>query len=212
MGASLSCPAGFEPGAFLSCRVQCPQDFKYTMSGTAPNSGGQCVYLQDNSVTVDLMSLPMVSAGQPIPDGYGQEQARFTTALIAARAKAATNADTKSQVALLNTQRSVQAADYSRIQTEYAGYSSAMGTRDVIREVSNSIKPFRPPTAPAEDINKERKAILETAKKDMMFIQIALFIVVLVLVNYIVLPASIAHMIAFLLVVVGIAFGFFLRK
>jgi Ca2+/Na+ antiporter len=87
-----------------------------------------------------------------------------------------------------------------------------MSTIGVMREVIDSLKPFRPPTAPSSDLEKERKEISEIAKRDLYFIQFVLMLVVLVLLSYLLLPFDSANMIAFLLLCVGIALGFFLRR
>ena len=88
-------------------------------------------------------------------------------------------------------------------------YSSAI---DAIKEVTNSLKPLRPPTAPSSDLEKERKEITSLAKQNLYFIQIALFLVVLSLLSYIMFPLDAANLIAFALLSVGIATGFFLRR
>lgn len=212
MGANLSCPQDFEVGLFFTCQSQCPADFKYTMTGTTANPGGQCVALQDNSVTIDLPSLPALQSNQAEPAIYATERSRFSAEVSKARAKVAANAQTRSQIGLLNTQRAAQAADYTRIQTEYAGYSSAAGTTEVIQDVNKSLVPFRPPTAPDSDIESERKAIASLSSKSLLAVQIALFIVVLVLLTYVILPGDTAHLVAFLLIVCGVAVAFFLRK
>jgi len=90
-----------------------------------------------------------------------------------------------------------------------ANYSSAAKE---LEDVKDSLKPFRPPTAPSSDLEKERKAILAISQKDMFFIQIALFLAVLSLLGYIVLPTEYAHGFALLFLTVAISFGFFLRK
>lgn len=80
-----------------------------------------------------------------------------------------------------------------------------------IREVKDSLKPFRPPTAPASDLEKERKAITDAARRNLYFLQVALFLVVIVMLCYVILPLDYANGIAFLLLCVGIALGFFLK-
>jgi hypothetical protein len=74
------------------------------------------------------------------------------------------------------------------------------------------LTPLRPPTAPADDLEKERKAIAFDVRRSVLFIQVALGLVILALVAYLVLPASSANGVAFLLLCVGVAVGFFLRK
>lgn len=74
------------------------------------------------------------------------------------------------------------------------------------------LNPMRPPTAPAEDLEKERKAIALDVRRSVLFIQVAIGLIVLALVAYLVLPASSANGAAFLILCVGVAVGFFLRK
>jgi hypothetical protein len=80
------------------------------------------------------------------------------------------------------------------------------------RQVIDSLKPFRPPTAPSSDLEKERREITDAQKTSLFYIQLALFIVVLALLGYVLLPVDVAHGSAFLLLCVGISLGFFLRK
>ena len=101
---------------------------------------------------------------------------------------------------------------YGDIRSEYATVSGMQGLGAGIRETEQALKPFRPKTAPAEDLEKERRAITAEAQQTLIFAQIALFLLVLSLVCYIMLPRDWAHGITFLLLCVGIASGFFLRK
>lgn len=87
-----------------------------------------------------------------------------------------------------------------------------MSTIGVMREVIDSLKPFRPPTAPSSDLEKERKEITEITKRNLYFIQFALLLVVLVLLSYLLLPFDSANLIAFLPLCVGIGLGFCLRR
>ena len=87
-----------------------------------------------------------------------------------------------------------------------------MSAADDIRSTWMQLKPLRPPTAPAEDLEKERKAIAFDVRRSVLFIQVALGLIVLALVAYLVLPASWANGVAFLLLCVGVAVGFFLRE
>ena len=80
-----------------------------------------------------------------------------------------------------------------------------------IKEVKDSLKPFRPPTAPSSDLEKERRAITADAKRNLYFLQSALFLVLLAMLSYVLLPMEYANPIAFLLLCVGIAMGFFLK-
>ena len=85
-------------------------------------------------------------------------------------------------------------------------------SKTVIQQVIDSLKPFRPPTAPSSDIEKERKEITDIAKRNLFFIQAALFLVVLAMLTYLMFPLETANLIAFALLCVGIAMGFFLRR
>ena len=98
--------------------------------------------------------------------------------------------------------------EFSRIQSEYASYSAA---REV-EEVKNSLKPFRPPTAPSSDLEKERKEITEITRRNLFFAQVALFLVVLAGLGYVTLSRDSANVVALGLLIVGIGFGFFLRR
>jgi hypothetical protein len=101
-----------------------------------------------------------------------------------------------------------QIAEYNRIQSEYAVYTAG----NEIQKISDELKPFRPPTAPASDIEVERKAILSLQGNKLLFIQLVLVLVILSMVTYIVVPSTYSHLIVFLLLCVGVALGFFLRK
>lgn len=97
---------------------------------------------------------------------------------------------------------------YEKIQSELAVFRAG----EAIRNVSDSLKPMRPPTAPDSDIERERMAILSVVRKNMLLIQISLFIIFLSLLTYLIVPSQYAHNIVFLLLSVNIAIGFFLWK
>jgi cation transport ATPase len=100
---------------------------------------------------------------------------------------------------------------YSQIQSEHAMYKQTSETAKDIRTVKDSLRPFRPPTAPSTDLEKERKEITDIARRNLYFLQIALFLVVLVFLSYLLLPFEYANGISFLLLCLGIAVGFFLK-
>lgn len=100
---------------------------------------------------------------------------------------------------------------YGQIQSDRTIYSNA-GISDAIRETDQALKPLRAKTAPAEDLELERRKISLEARQSLVLIQLALFLVFLSLVSYIVLPVGWASGISFLLLCVGIASGFFLRR
>ena len=101
-----------------------------------------------------------------------------------------------------------QVAEYNRIQSEYAVYTA--GTE--LGKTVNELKPLRPPTAPASDIEAERKVILSLQGNKLLFIQIVLFLVILSMLTYLFVPIAYSNYIVFLLLCVGVALGFFLRK
>lgn len=107
-------------------------------------------------------------------------------------------------------QRHVQS--YSKIQTDYAIQTSMAGAAREIRDINNSLRRIRPPTAPSSDLEAERRAITDIAKRNLYFVQIALVCVVVALLGYLLLPIGYAHGIAFLTLCVAIAVGFFLRR
>lgn len=100
-------------------------------------------------------------------------------------------------------------AEQQRVKDKVASLNSDAAT--VLRDVNQSLKPFRPPTAPASDKAIERKAIL-SGNQSLVFIQLVLFILLAVLVSYLLLPTHYANGIAFVLLCVGVAYGFFLRR
>lgn len=98
--------------------------------------------------------------------------------------------------------------EYETIQSQAAVFRAG----EDIRKVSDSLKPMRPPTAPSSDIENERKAIVSVVQKNFLLIQISLFIILACLIVYMLVPAPYSHNIAFLLLSVNIAVGFFLWK
>jgi hypothetical protein len=104
-------------------------------------------------------------------------------------------------------------SDYSKIQSEYATYSPRQEVDDQYKEAIDAVKPLRPPTAPAEDIQKVRTDILNPQQRpSVLYIQICLFIVFLCMLSYLLMPADYAHGFVFLLLCVALSIGIFLRK
>jgi len=102
-------------------------------------------------------------------------------------------------------------SSYGRIQSEYASYSN-QGVLDAVRSTEQALKPLRAKTAPAEDLELERRKISTDARQSLVLIQLSLFLVFLSLLSYMVLPREWAHGSSFLLLCVGIGSGFFLRR
>jgi hypothetical protein len=102
-------------------------------------------------------------------------------------------------------------ASYGRIQSEHASYSN-QGITEAIRSTEQALKPLRAKTAPAEDLEMERRKITADAQQSLILVQLALFLVFLSLLSFVVLPRDWATGISFLLLCVGIGTGFFLRR
>jgi hypothetical protein len=102
-------------------------------------------------------------------------------------------------------------ARYGRIQSDYATYSN-QGVTEAIQTTGQALKPLRAKTAPADDLERERRAISRDAQESLLLVQLALFLVFLSLLSYVVLPRDWANGISVLLLSVGIGSGFFLRR
>lgn len=98
---------------------------------------------------------------------------------------------------------------YERIQSTYAEVGES--SRE-LEDTRKQLKPLRPPTAPVDDLTRERQLILQGPGIDILVVQIALFLAVLSLVSFLVLSRDMAQGISFLLLCTGVALGFFLRK
>lgn len=81
-----------------------------------------------------------------------------------------------------------------------------------VEQLLQTLKPFRPPTAPDSDLERERKAILKQTSTSLVVAQVALFSLVLSMIIYLFVPSSYAHMLVFLILSVAVALVFFLKK
>lgn len=198
-----TCPPDFERGLQDSCHVKCPADFKYMRD----SSSERCVYATDNSYSVSLNALPTFAGAEP--SQYENERSRFKEEL---RTITETINTQKKMVSDVRDKNKELAGRYGKIQSDYATYSPLSDAVRNIKTVSDSLKPFRPPTAPSSDIEIERKAILAATAKHILLLQVALFVVFLSLLTYLVVPIKYAHSAVFLILCVGIAVGIFLSK
>lgn len=211
MGANVSCPQDFERGTGFSCRIRCPANFKYSQEGGG--STEKCVFTNNNAYSVEIRALSPLKPGVPEPKEYADERNRFSQELKKRNEQIQREAPVQDKVASFQEQRKNDVNEYSRIQSEYATYSAAGAVANTIKSVTESIRIPRPPVAgSAKDIETERKKLLESSKPDMLIIQIALAVVVLCLLVYVIIPAEYAHILAFLLLSVGVAVGIFLKK
>lgn len=187
-----TCPSDFESTAGQRCRVKCPTGFVYN----AGRGTEECV-----SSTNERYRVPVTSG--VTPDELTLARTTFQTAFTELQTRM--NAERTTLGALSEVSRE-NARLVGRIESTAANFQS-------IREVSDSLTPLRPPTQPSSDIEAERKLILNRrGTVDLLVAQIALFIVSLCLVVYLILPAGVAHPIAFLILSVGIAVGIFLSN
>lgn len=208
MGANSSCPVGFEKGLFSTCHVECPDDFRYMDS----EGSEKCVYRYDNRRTVSVTSLP--APDDPGDPGmiYDREQQRFMNAITNVRNQIRMDEETAQALKDAKTQKTNWTSEYSRIKSETASYNAALDVKNALDETDKSLRSLRPPVAPSDALEKERRAITIDARQNMALAQFALFLVVLSLIAYITLSREMAHGITFLLLCVGIATGFFLRR
>jgi hypothetical protein len=79
-------------------------------------------------------------------------------------------------------------------------------------EANATLRPFRPPTQPNEDILNAKLSIRSLLAKDVRTIQICLFFVVIALLEYLVLPSSVVHGIAFFTLCVGFSIAIYLSN
>jgi len=98
---------------------------------------------------------------------------------------------------------------YDAMDSRYADFTEA---NKELEETTKALKPRRPPTAPAEDLSKERQLLLRGPGIDVLMIQVALFCAVLSLLSFLVFSRDVAQGLTFLLLCTGVAIGFFLRK
>jgi hypothetical protein len=212
MGANLSCPSGFEQGVMFSCRVKCPDDFKYAQEGgdTSPLVE-KCVYSKNNEYFVQLRQMPAPDPREP-PADYAREQKRVSDEIKVLRDRIFREAPTQEKIQSLKAQRESDAREYSSIQSQYANYSSAGEVAAALQTTAQGLRGIRPPVAGSRDIEAEKRKLLQGSKPNMLLIQVAIAVTVLALLVYLLVPVQYAHPIAFLLVSMGIAVGIFLRK
>jgi hypothetical protein len=104
------------------------------------------------------------------------------------------------------------AQPHETIQSDYARFTGEAGAAADVKTAVNALKPLRPPTAPANDIEAEKEAIVLGSPPTIVLIQIVAFLVFLSLLTYLLVPVDYAHPIVFLLLCGGIAIGIFLGK
>jgi hypothetical protein len=213
MGAKLSCPNGFEQGMMFSCHAKCPTEFKYIqeLGGAGGPPAESCSHVTYPKRSFRLQGLRMTEIGSPEPPEFATERTRVQAEVAKIKALILQDEQTTKSLNEFNTQKGNYAQEYGKIQGDFAVFRTSKDASTKIKDVTDSLRSFRPPTAPTSDIEAERKKILTLSNKNLFFIQIALFLLLLSMVTYLILPADYAHGIVFLLLCTAISFGFFLR-
>lgn len=210
MGQTLSCPPGFEKGPLFTCHASCPAKFKYaqeTGGGTGPPVS-KCVHSVYNQFFFKLTTLPQLEATDDVPSAYTTEKERIQTEIM----RVEKEVEDLGVLGEVSRQRTKYVDEYSRIQSTYSDFKDTSAAAEKLKEVNESLKSMRVPTAPSSDLEKERKAILSIESHNLFFIQFSLFLLVLVFLVYLTLPMDTAHILAFLLLSVGVSIGFFLTR
>lgn len=201
----MACPPDFETDVNGTCRMKCPRGFKYLQA-----SGGEtdkCVYETNNLYTVDIQSIP-IGASDP---AFSEERNRFYTLLYEVQGKILEDLEARRVLAIENNLPGYE-SEFKAFQTKYAGYKSMQENVNLLEQTMQDLKPMRRPTAPASDMEVERKKIIQISNEQVLLAQVALFTVLVCLVVYFVAPVPLAHGIAFLVACVGIAVGIFLMS
>lgn len=211
MGAQHSCPPGFERSMFLTCAATCPGDFQKVRA-----NGERCVHIRRSNRFFPLQAIPYnAPKDKPVPTepkAFEAERTRVLRETTQVRKQVDDDIAQEQLVRDAADAKRPQVHEFSRIQSEYATYKDVSSSANEVRRIKDSLRVFRPPTAPSSDLEKERRAIADIAKQNMFFIQAVLMILLLALVGYIMLPIEWAHGIAFLLLCTAISIGFFLRR
>lgn len=192
----MSCPSGFEVGLSNSCRLICPADYKYIQeSGTE-----KCVAMTNNTYSVTLQKVAKGASTAAFTD----EQSRFMTEFIKV---------TKQQQKDQAEEARLRAASSDKeITAHYEKIRSSHGVTGAYTEAIAELKPLRPPTQPTDDIMLAKLSIEQLSAQDVRVLQICLFFVVITLFEYLLLPTSVVHGVAFLTLCVGFSIAIYLRN
>ena len=208
------CPKDFEHGLGGTCRHTCPDTFKYLQetSTTGPTEES-CVSMYDNSVRFKLVPLPLPRPTLPEPAEYVTERDRVKAEADRLTSHLASQLPVSDLLQDVRAEMAGKAQAFTRIQSEYARFTEGFeDTPTSVKDLVDTLKPMRPPTAPASDLAKARKDILNSSAPNFLLIQVELAIVILCLMAYAFLPMSYAPGITVLLLSVGVAVGIFLWK
>ena len=183
----MSCPPGFTSQSNAMCTYTCPADFKTETRSDKIS----CVLKNNNAYYIDLVKVP----NSATPSTFATEKTRAEKALMELMKQVKANVDKKRE-----------------IEGQYLGNREYTEVENKYTEVLSKLTPFRPPTAPSSDIEKERRAIERDSSIDLLVIQIVLFGIVVSLIVYLIVPMEYAHTIVFLVLIGTISVGIFLKK
>jgi len=204
----MTCPPKFV-SALFGCRMVCPDDFKFMSSGFPPTA--RCVYRTDNRLAVDLNSFPIPKS--PAEElQYASEARRVELAVERIRNEVRDKEQRRQALDTYEQEKRIRGVQYNQLQSEFATVTTASDTANKIRNTNIALKRIRPPTAPTDDIEHERRGIQQIVARRVLLLQIVLALIVLSLVAYLAMPVTYAHGVTFLLLCVGIAVGIFLEK
>lgn len=201
-------------GVVFTCRHTCPDKFKYAQEvQTAGPLKESCVSMYNNSIKLDLRALPLPNPELPEPAEYQKERDRVKAEAQTLTARIATQQPVYDAIQDVRGQMAANAQAYSQIRTEYARYTEHYeNPPKTVKALVDTLKPLRPPTAPASDLAAERKGILESSAPNFLLIQVELAILILCLLVYLFVSLEYAPGLVVLLLSVGVALGIFLRK
>jgi hypothetical protein len=183
----MSCPTWFTEQNNATCTFTCPSDFKTVIQ----NDKVSCVLKENNAYFVDLVKIPN-SAPQ---NTFINEKNRVNKSIFDILKQLKSGIDKKKE-----------------IEGQYLGNKEYSEFDNKYTEIIGKLTPFRPPTAPSEDLEKERRAIEKSSAIDLLVIQIVLFGIITSLIIYLIVPMDYAHSIVFLVLIGTISVGIFLKK
>jgi hypothetical protein len=107
------------------------------------------------------------------------------------------------------TQSAVQT---NEVAAAHEKLKSSNQLADVYSEAIETLKPLRPPTQPNVDIMNAKLEIGKISKENIQVLQVCLFFIVIALFEYVILPSSIVHGIAFFTMCVGLSIAIYLSN
>jgi hypothetical protein len=169
--------------------------------------------MYDNSVRIKLAPLPMPRPTLPESADYAAERDRVKAEAATRTAQLASQLPVSDLLQDVRAEMAGKAEAVTQIRSEYARYTERFEDPPTsVKDLVDTLKPLRPPTAPASDLATVRKDILASSAPNFLLIQVQLVLVILCLMVYAFLPLNYAPGISLLLLSVGVAVGIFLWK